>query len=108
MLSLRSTSVLLLKIGTILPTDPYLPDPHPWQGFPSGSAGKESVCNVEDLGSILGLGRSPGEGKGYPLHWVTFIFTFGNCFCIISFYEFDPSFLFSTPPSFLSRFTNKW
>ena len=30
-------------------------------------AGKESACNAEDLGSIPGLGRSPGEGKGYPL-----------------------------------------
>ena len=37
-------------------------------GFPCGSAGKESACNVGDLGSIPGLGRSPGEGKGYPLH----------------------------------------
>ena len=36
-------------------------------GFPCGSAGKESVCNVGDLGLIPGLGRSPGEGKGYPL-----------------------------------------
>ena len=35
-------------------------------GFPCGSAGKESTCNEEDLGSIPGLGRSPGEGKGYP------------------------------------------
>jgi len=34
-----------------------------------GSAGKESTCSVEDLGSIPGLGRSPGEGKGYPLHY---------------------------------------
>ena len=34
--------------------------------FPCGSAGKESTCNGEDLGSIPGLGRSPGEGKGYP------------------------------------------
>ena len=33
-------------------------------GFPGGSAGKESACNVEDLGSIPGLGRSPREGKG--------------------------------------------
>ena len=32
-----------------------------------GSAGKESTCNVGDLGSIPGLGRSPGKGKGYPL-----------------------------------------
>ena len=31
--------------------------------FPCGSAGRESVCNVGDLGSIPGLGRSPGEGK---------------------------------------------
>jgi len=36
-------------------------------GFPCGSAGKESACNAADLGSIPGLGRSPGEGKGYPL-----------------------------------------
>ena len=36
-------------------------------GFPWGSAGKESACNVGDLGSIPGLGRSPGERKDYPL-----------------------------------------
>ena len=36
-------------------------------GFPCGSAGKESACSVGDLGSIPRLGRSPGEGKGYPL-----------------------------------------
>ena len=35
----------------------------------SGSAGKESTCNVGDLGSIPGLRRSPEEGKGYPLHY---------------------------------------
>jgi len=34
-------------------------------GFPGGSAGKESACNVGDLGLIPELGRSPGEGKGY-------------------------------------------
>ena len=34
-----------------------------------GSAGKESVCNARDLGSIPGLGKSPGEGKGYPLQY---------------------------------------
>ena len=33
-------------------------------GFPDGSAGKESACNVGDLGSVPGLGRSPGEGNG--------------------------------------------
>ena len=37
------------------------------QGFPCGSADKESTCNAGDLGLIPGLGRSPGEGKGYPL-----------------------------------------
>ena len=37
-------------------------------GFPGGSDGKESACN-EDLGSIPGLGRSPGEGNGYPLQY---------------------------------------
>ena len=35
-------------------------------GFPGGSAGKESARNAGDLGSIPGLGRSPGEEKGYP------------------------------------------
>ena len=40
--------------------------PHSIQGFPCGSAGKESACNVGDLGSIPELGRSPGERKGYP------------------------------------------
>ena len=38
-------------------------------GFPCGSAGKESICNEGDLRSIPGLGRSPGEGKGYPLQY---------------------------------------
>ena len=37
--------------------------------FPCSSAGKESTCNVGDLGSIPGLGRSPEEGKGYPLQY---------------------------------------
>ena len=35
-------------------------------GFPCGSAGKESTCNVGDLDSVHGFGRSPGEAKGYP------------------------------------------
>ena len=37
--------------------------------FPCGSAGKESACNAGDLGSIPGLGRAPGEEKGYPLQY---------------------------------------
>ena len=35
--------------------------------FPGGSDGKESACNAGDPGSIPGLGKSPGEGNGYPL-----------------------------------------
>ena len=38
-------------------------------GFPDSSVGKESACNGGDLGSIPGLGRSPEEGKGYPLQY---------------------------------------
>ena len=39
------------------------------EDFTCGSAGKESTCSVGDLGSILGLGKSPGEGKSYPLQY---------------------------------------
>jgi len=51
-----------------LPTSGFL-------GFPCGSAGKESACNVGDLGSIPGLERSPGEGIGYPLQnsWASLV-----------------------------------
>ena len=45
-----------------LPTPVFL-------GFPYGSAGKESACNVGDLASVPGLGRSSGEGKGYLLQY---------------------------------------
>ena len=45
-----------------LPTPVFL-------GFPCGSAGKESTCNAGDLGPIPGLGRSPGEVKGYTLQY---------------------------------------
>ena len=38
------------------------------KGFLGSSAGKESACNAGDHGLIPGLGRSPGEGNGYPLH----------------------------------------
>ena len=45
-----------------LPTPVFL-------GFSYGLAGKVSTCNAGDLGLIPGLGRSPGEGKGYPLQY---------------------------------------
>ena len=38
-------------------------------GFPGGSDSKESTCNAGDLGSIPVLGRSLGEGIGYPLYY---------------------------------------
>ena len=49
----------LLEKGR-LPTPVFL-------GLPCGPAGKESAYNAGDLGLIPGLGRAPGEGKGYPL-----------------------------------------
>ena len=49
------------------PQSIYLPFIGQFRGLPCGSAGKESAYNAGDLGSIPGLGRSPGEGKGYPL-----------------------------------------
>ena len=39
------------------------------KGFPPGSDGKVSTFNAGDLGSIPGLGRSPGEGNGNPLQY---------------------------------------
>ena len=42
---------------------------HIYQGFPGGSDSKESSCNVGDMASIPGLGRSSGEGNGYPLQY---------------------------------------
>ena len=40
-----------------------------YMGFPGGLDGKESTCNVGDLGSIPGSGRSPGGGHGNPLQY---------------------------------------
>ena len=40
-----------------------------FRGFRDSSVGKESACNAGDLGLNPGLGRSPGEGKGYPLQY---------------------------------------
>ena len=44
-------------------------------GFPDSSAGEESACNAGDPGSIPGMGRSSGEGIGYPLQysWATLV-----------------------------------
>ena len=56
-----------VKVAQLCPT---LCNPMEYRvGFPCGSTGKKSACNEGDLGSIPGLGRSPGEGKGYPLQY---------------------------------------
>ena len=52
--------LLLIRVNVVLI--------HTQMGFPDSSVGKESACNAGDPGSIPGLGRSPGEGKGYPFH----------------------------------------
>ena len=53
-------------VGKILRRRERLPTPV-FLGFPCGSAGKQSACNKGHLGLIPALGRSPREGKGYPL-----------------------------------------
>ena len=59
----RSCSELFLYLKSFrLPTLVFL-------GFPGGSDGKESSCDVGDLDLILRLGRSPGEGNDNPLHY---------------------------------------
>ena len=45
------------------------PEPNPLLGFPGSTGVKDSACNAGDLGSIPGLGRSPGEGHGSPLQY---------------------------------------
>ena len=40
-----------------------------YMGFPGGPAGKESACNVGDMGTIPGFGRFPGRGHGKPLQY---------------------------------------
>ena len=61
----QETLVRFLGWEDLLEKD-RLPTPF-FMGFPGRSVVKESTYNVGDLGSIPGLGRSPGEGKGYPL-----------------------------------------
>ena len=63
-LILSQTSLRLSSILFILFTLPCTSE-----GFPGGSDGKESTCNVGDLGSIPEFGRSPGGGHGNPLQY---------------------------------------
>ena len=61
---------ICVKVGSLLKS-----------GFPYGSDGKESACNARDLGLIPGLGRSPGEGKGYSLQYSSLENSMG---CLVS------------------------
>ena len=54
--------------GMIHSTEHYASFPH-WMGFPCGSAGKESACNVGDWVLFPGSGRSAGEGIGFPFQY---------------------------------------
>ena len=65
-LLLRATHVNRVSLHAHVEID--FPQPSHW-GFPHGSTGKESACSAGDLGSTPGLGRSPGEGNGYPLQY---------------------------------------
>ena len=59
----NKTSFHTIQLGNISSYEDYE------HFFPDSSAGKESACNAGDPGSIPGLGRSPGEGIGYPLQY---------------------------------------
>ena len=65
--AMQETPVRVLGREDLLKRD-RLPTPV-FLGFPCGSDGKESACNSGDLGLIPGLGRFPGEKKGYPLQY---------------------------------------
>ena len=66
---IMASQSLHLYIPVTSSRKPSLTTPSPTWGFPDSSVGKESACNAEDPGSIPGLGRSPGEGIGYPLQY---------------------------------------
>ena len=65
--AMRETWVRFLGLEDPLEKD-SLPAPV-FLGFPCGLTDKESTCNVGNLDSVPGLGRSPGEGKSYPLQY---------------------------------------
>ena len=65
--AVRIQGTTLQSMGTFLSAQRCHRLAKPAEGFPGGSDGKESACNVRDPGSIPGLGRSPGEESGNPL-----------------------------------------
>ena len=87
---------------------------HSYLGFPFGSAGKESACHAGDLGLIPGLGRSPVEGKGYPLQYSglensmdCIIHRIAKSWTRLSNFHFLPSFL-PQLSIFRGRLFNEW
>ena len=64
---LLSSSILNMAPNACIIITTYTSQLPTQRGFPDSSPGKESTCNAGDLSLIPGLGRSPGEGKGYPL-----------------------------------------
>ena len=63
------------SVSSVAQLCPTFCDPNLWLGFPDSSAGKESACNAGDPSLIPGLGRSSGEGVGYPLQdsWASLV-----------------------------------
>ena len=65
---LRQSAWVLRRMGSLGVAAAVL-DREDFISFPDSSVGKKSTCNAGDLSSTPGLGRSPGEGKGYPLQY---------------------------------------
>ena len=65
---MQETPVRFSRLGTFTGDGIGYPTPV-FLGFPGGSTGKESACSAGDLDLIPGLGRSPGEGKGYSVQY---------------------------------------
>ena len=66
---MRTGHLSVLFIALPLPPRTRMANSRHLMGFPGNSAGKKSTCNAGDLGSIPGLGRSPGGGHGNPLQY---------------------------------------
>ena len=74
-------------------------------GFPGGSASKESACNVGDLGSIPGLGRSPGEGNGDPVQYSALKYSMNCIVCGVTESDTTERYLLSSGTHLPSFFT---
>ena len=66
---LFSVVIVMVVLSSISPDRLYIFKYCIYLGFPGGSVGKESACNVGDLGLITGLGRSPGGGHGNTVQY---------------------------------------